>query len=335
MIKRSTEDRACFLADLQAKALALYTDCKSLPPYFFFLAIGQLYREWEKQWEDNPTFPILLFGDLEDFLLATKKISLPYLNEMKSLAEAYENISDPIQRQALEQLSWKHHITLIKKVKNPQDRLFYLRRTCASGWNVDEMKRQIDTDLHMRTGCMLTNFEHTLAPDDVLLARDSFNSPVDFCLPLPDRIADERHLTNLFTKNVDHFLHDLGHGFAYIQEQRRLGGFVFDFLLYHARLNCYIIVEIKMQKCTPEYIGKMTGYLAAADKFLKKQGQNNSIGLIYCPDMDEEKVMPCLKNYTRPIGVATYFLNGMPVVPERRCRQLSQIPQSRASLSPK
>ncbi len=35
-----------------------------------------------------------------------------------------------------------------------------------------------------------------------------------------------------------------------------------DLLFYHVKLHCYVVVDLKMGKFKPEYVGKMNFYLA-------------------------------------------------------------------------
>lgn len=230
-------------------------------------------------------------------------------------------------------LTSTHFFIILEKVKEPEARLFYLEEACSRSWTCGELKRQIDSKLYARAGEILMNFEGKLAPDLTDTARRYFNAPADFHLKTPAPFDNELAFTEALAKDAPAFLTGLGRGFSYQQNQFRLKNYIPDFLLYHTRLNCHVIAEMKMTKFKAEFIGKMNSYLEETDRLLGNDWQHPCIGLIYCTDMDNDQVISALKNSNKPIGVATYLIDGR--APRAARRQLSQTPQSSASLSPK
>ena len=53
-------------------------------------------------------------------------------------------------------------------------------------------------------------------------------------------------------------------------------------LFYHLELRCYVVVELKNVDFEPEFIGQLQFYVTAVDETLKKECDNNSIGLLLC-----------------------------------------------------
>jgi len=58
----------------------------------------------------------------------------------------------------------------------------------------------------------------------------------------------------------------------------------------------------------PEHAGKLNFYVTAADRLLKGEGDNPSIGLLICRSMDKTLVEWLLADIQKPLGVATYQL---------------------------
>ena len=71
----------------------------------------------------------------------------------------------------------------------------------------------------------------------------------------------ERELEKALVDHITHFLLELGAGFAYMGRQVPLQvgerEFFLDLLFYHARLHCYVVVELKTVDFEPEFAGKL------------------------------------------------------------------------------
>lgn len=85
-----------------------------------------------------------------------------------------------ITQAPLAQITWYHHITLLDKIKDQQTRLFYLTKTIDNGWSRNVMLYQIESQLHLRQGSAITNFELTLPKSQSDLAREAIKNPYVF-----------------------------------------------------------------------------------------------------------------------------------------------------------
>ncbi len=57
-----------------------------------------------------------------------------------------------------------------------------------------------------------------------------------------------------------------------------------------------------------KFAGKLNFYVTAADKLLRGEGDNQSVGLIICKSTDKTVVEWSLQDIKKPLGVATYQL---------------------------
>lgn len=112
---------------------------------------------------------------------------------------------------------------------------------------------------------------------------------------------------------IDHirnFLLELGNGFAFMGSQHRveLAGeeFFIDLLMYHVKLKCYVVIELKAGKFKPEYVGKLGFYTTAIDHEVKDDLDNPTIGLLLCQSANKIMVDYCLKDTKKPMGVSEY-----------------------------
>ncbi len=63
-----------------------------------------------------------------------------------------------------------------------------------------------------------------------------------------------------------------------------------------------------MVKFIPEFAGKLNFYVTAADKLLRGEGDNASIGLLICRSKDDTVVEWSLQDINKSIGVSSYHL---------------------------
>ncbi len=121
---------------------------------------------------------------------------------------------------------------------------------------------------------------------------------------------DERVLENAMIHNVKNFILAFGKDFAFIRNQYHLDAFgedqYIDLLFFNRELNCLVAVELKTGKFKTAYLGQLQGYLSVLDGFERKPHENPSIGIILCKDMNKSFVDYVIRDYARPMGVATY-----------------------------
>lgn len=249
-------------------------------------------------------------------------ISTRNLKYMRSFADAYPEFvqaslaqvgpSNAIVQAPLAQLPWYHHITLLDKVKNQEQRLFYIEQAVKNNWSRNVMVNQIESNLFSRKGAAVTNFKETLPPVQSDLAREIFKDPYKFdFLSLNDHHF-EKELEDGLVGHMTKFLLELGNGFSYVGRQYPLeiGGedFYIDLLFYHLKLRCFVVIELKAGKFIPEYAGKLNFYLNAVDSVLKHRHDQPTIGILICKEKNKIIAEYALKGLEKPIGVSEYQL---------------------------
>ncbi len=230
------------------------------------------------------------------------------LKYMRTFAEVYPN--EEFVQEVLAQIPWYHNITLLEKVKDPHERLWYVQQTLQNGWSRNVLVLQIENGLYWRQGKAVTNFEATLPPAQSDLARSLIKDPYVFDFLSLGLEAQERDVQRELQNHLRDFLLELGKGFAFVGSQYRLevGGedFYIDLLFYQIRLRCYVVIDLKVGKFRPEYAGKMSFYLSAVDNLLRGPADRPSIGLILCRDKNRVVTEYTLRDLHKPMGVATY-----------------------------
>lgn len=245
----------------------------------------------------------LAFSDMKGF-------STRNLKYMRLFAEVYSDFE--FVQQVAAQLPWFHIVTILDKVKNPDDRLFYLRKAIEHGWSRNVMVMQIDHELHKRQGKAITNFKDKIPFPQSDIAHSMLKDPYIFdFLSISDE-AHEREIEKGLIQHMEKFLLELGAGFAFVGRQYHLDiagqDFYIDLLFYNLKLRAFIVIELKDKDFKPEYAGKMNFYLSAVDEQIKHPDDNPSIGLILCKSKNEVLAEYTLRDMSKSIGLAEYRL---------------------------
>lgn len=229
---------------------------------------------------------------------------------MRALAEAYP--TESFVQEVLAQITWYPNITLLDKIKNPEEREFYVRKTIEHGWSRNVLVHQIESDLYHRQGKAIANFDRTLPAPQSELAQQILKDPYNFDFLSISEKVQERELEQALIQHLREFLLELGVGFAFVGSQYHLEvgceDFYIDLLFYHLHLRCYVVIELKVCEFQPEFAGKMNFYLSAIDDLLRHEGDRPSIGLILCKTRNRIIVEYALRDTLKPMGVAAYLI---------------------------
>lgn len=208
---------------------------------------------------------------------------------------------------------WGHHIDIVSRCETIDEALFYIKNDIDGGWSRPVLNVQIDGKLFKVQGSAVTNFDTTLPVPQSQLAKEILKDPYNFEFLAMKPKYDEHDLEEALVSNVTQFLLELGRGFSYVGRQMELrmpGGQSFfpDLVFYHIPQHRYVVIELKAVKYVPEFAGKLNFYVTAADKLLRGEGDNPSVGLIICKSTDKTIVEWSLQDIQKPLGVATYQL---------------------------
>lgn len=240
-----------------------------------------------------------------------------YQSQIVSQAVTQSNsLSQSIDNQFIQlyvgQIPWGHNRVIISQAKDIEEAIFYIKGTIQNGWSRDILSLQIASDLYNRQGKAINNFQRTLPDNSSDLANQILKDPYNFDFLAMTENYKERELENALVDNVSKFLLELGTGFAYVGRQYpiQVGDkeYYIDLLFYHLKLRCYVIIELKVTEFMPEYAGKLSFYLSAANDILRHPTDNPTIGLLICKNKNNVIAEYALKDITHPIGISDYQL---------------------------
>ncbi len=205
-------------------------------------------------------------------------------------------------------IGFTHHMTLISKCKDINERIFYFQKTIENQWSITILEYHINSRLYQLKGKMINNFESTLPKKMHKHATDAFKSEYLLDYINLDEDDNERVLENEIVRNIKKFIMSLGNDFSFIGNQYRVivgeEEFFIDLLFFHRTLQSLVAFELKRGKFKAEYAGKMNLYLSALDEYVKKEHENPSIGIILCKEKDDKVVEFTFRDYNKAMGVA-------------------------------
>ncbi len=250
--------------------------------------------------EAYPDFPILQVPLAKLKGQAIRQVSLAKLGDKEQ-----EFVQVP-----LAQITWYHHISLLSKVKDNIERAYYITETAHNGWSRDVMMMQINNGYINAKGHAINNFDNVLPSPQSDLARYIFKDPYNFSFLGTMALQNELDIEKTLTDKVTDFLLEMGQGFAYIGRQYHISvdddDYYIDILMYHLKLHCYVVVELKAIEFKPEFISKLNFYISAVDEYVKSPEDKPTIGLLLCRNKSAKKVEFSLRGVTQPMGIARY-----------------------------
>ncbi|PKP59487.1 MAG: DUF1016 domain-containing protein [Candidatus Altiarchaeales archaeon HGW-Altiarchaeales-1] len=250
--------------------------------------------------------------DLRKSFPDMKGFSVRNLKYMQKFAKTYSNFE--IVQELLAQLTWYHNLTLMEKIQNFNERIWYLNKTIENGWSRNVLVHQIELKLYKRQVLekKTTNFDLTLQKPQSDLAKEMLKDRYVFEFLTIDELAREKEIENQLTKHITKVLLELGAGFAFVGNQYHLeiaqNDYYIDLLFYHLKLRCYVAIELKTGDFKPEYAGKINFYLSVIDDVLKTKQDNPSIGILLCKTKNRIIAEYALRDMNKPIGVSEYKL---------------------------
>ena len=214
-------------------------------------------------------------------------------------------------------IGFTHHYAIISKVKDVEQRKFYIQFAADTKAKVEDLEQIINDDLYSHQGELPNNFKKTI-PDQlqayraITMFKDEYL--LDFInteeLFIRDKDRDERVIEQRIVQNVKEFIMTFGKDFTFVGNQYHLEKFgveeFTDLLFFNRELAALVCVELKDGPFRTSYLGQLAGYLRILDDEVRKPNENPSIGIILCKSANKKFVEYVIQDYDKPMGVATY-----------------------------
>ncbi len=217
----------------------------------------------------------------------------------------YDDRVAPLVRQ----LAWAHHLLILGRAKLPEEREFYLRSAVQGRWTKRELDRQMSAQAFRRSVLAPLKASPALKqvhPGAAEVFKDAY--ALEFLgLAAGHSEAD---LHGALLRDLGRFLTELGRDFCFVGSEYpvQVGrqDFAIDLVFFHRGLACLVAIELKVREFRPEDLGKLSFYLEALDRDVKKPHERPSIGVLLCATKDNEVVEYALSRTLSPALVAEY-----------------------------
>ena len=195
-------------------------------------------------------------------------------------------------------LSWSHYLILMR-IESDEERRFYEIESQKQNWSVRQLQRQYNSSLNERLALSkdkdsilrLAQEGQTInKPDDII------KNPLtlEFLGLKPDASYSETKLENAIIDKMQHFLLELGKGFLFEARQKRFTfeeeNFYVDLVFYNRLLQCYVLIDLKVDKLAHQDLGQMQMYVNYYDRYVKQDFEKPTIGILLCKEKKDALV---------------------------------------------
>lgn len=195
-------------------------------------------------------------------------------------------------------LSWSHYLVLMR-IKDDGARSFYEVECAKQNWGVRWLQRQVGSSLYERIALSSDRDKVVrMAKEGEIIEKpaDIIKNPVtlEFLGLKPDAAYSETKLENAIIDKMQTFLLEIGKGFLFEARQKRFtfdeDNFYVDLVFYNRLLQCYVLIDLKVDKLTHQDLGQMQMYVNYYDRYKKQDFETPTVGILLCKDKNDSLV---------------------------------------------
>jgi len=275
--------------------------------------VGQYIVEYEQNGNDRAKYGQRLLETLSKdlSLLHGKGFSISNVKRMRQFYLTFQIGAEPPH-----QLSWTHYVELLK-IENELERSFYLHQAINEKWSTTDLIRQKKSSLFLRLAASRDKEGVLQLAKQGLVVQtpsDLIREPyvLDFLqIPEPYQVS-ETDLETAIINRLQHFLLELGKGFAFVGRQYRIVlnniPHRIDLVFYNYILKCFVLIDLKRDDAGYEDIGQMNMYLGYFAKEENNAGDNPPVGIVLSREKDEVMVDYATYEMNSKLFVSKYQL---------------------------
>jgi len=221
-------------------------------------------------------------------------------------------------------LSWTHYLVLLN-VDDLNARSFYEIEAAKQQWSVRQLQRQIGSSLYERLALSRDKDEIIRLSKEgqtIKKSSDIIKDPIvlEFMGLKSDASYSETALETAIIIKLQDFLLEMGKGFLFEARQKRFSfeerNFYVDLVLYNRLLQCYVLIDLKMDDLTHQDLGQMQMYVNYYDRYVKQDFEKPTIGILLC-----ERKNDALVELTLPTDANIYAQQYALYLPDKNILQ--------------
>ena len=189
-------------------------------------------------------------------------------------------------------LSWSHYLILMR-ISDANARSFYEIECAKQNWSVRWLQRQVNSSLYERLALSKDKSEVLrLAQEGQTIEKpaDILKNPItlEFLGLKHETVYSETKLESAIIDKMQEFLLEMGKGFLFEKRQRRFtfdeDNYYVDLIFYNRLLQCYVLIDLKIDKLTHQDLGQMQMYVNYYDRYVKQEFEKPTIGILLCKE---------------------------------------------------
>ena len=251
-----------------------------------------------------------LANDLKEYGKGYSKRNLQFMSQF-----ANNFTKNDIVKQVASQIPWFTIVVIMQKSSSHEKMLWYINETYKNGWSRSMVLNQIAMKAYERSLIEPTTSNITKSDD---LSNELFKDTYVFDFLDKNSIKNEKDLKDQMIDNIIKFLQELGPGFCLVGKEYKLvtptdEEFYIDILLYHTKIHCYVVIEVKIGKFHPADLGQLIFYVNAIDDLERTERDDETIGLLLCKEADSYVAKTSLNKAQLHLGISKYkFIEELP-----------------------
>ena len=260
--------------EISRKVRDYYANKSDLNTYY---EVGKLLSEAGKHYGEGiiKEYSIKLSKEL------SKKYNVRYLYDIRRM---YNFIKmHPVGAQLT-----MSHIRILFALKDNDEINYYIKECVNHNYSKRELERIIRNNEYQRLDDQTKN---KLINNVELDVCDFIKNPIILNKKHDYERISELALKEIIMNDLDNFLMELGNGYLYAGNEYKIKiGNTYnyiDILLFNIIFNCYVVVELKLNKLTKQDIGQIMVYMNYVNDNIKMINQDKTIGIIVCKENDK------------------------------------------------
>lgn len=216
-----------------------------------------------------------------------------------------------------EMLSWSHYLLLIN-VKDDEARRWYAHEAYTETWSVRTLRRNIASQYYYR---LLQSQDKKAVADEMYSLTTTMQGDklefvknpmvVEFLGLSPNTDFTESRLETSIITHLQHFIMELGKGYAFVARQQHIhtdmGDFYIDLVFYNYILKCFMLIDLKTTQISHQDVGQMDMYVRMYDSLKRTEGDNPTIGLILCSETSADMARYSILKENKQLFQAKYL----------------------------
>ena len=188
-------------------------------------------------------------------------------------------------------ITWTHMKSILP-IKNENKRNYYINLVNENKLSVRQLREEIKNNAFERLNDNVKKNIKLNTDDSVTPVIDFIKEPLIIEIKdLKDKELSEKALRKAILEQIEKFLLELGVGFAFVGSEVKLkvgdNYRYIDLLFFNIEENCYVAIELKVDKLKPSDIGQLQFYINYIDDEIRKPYHNKTIGILVCKKNDK------------------------------------------------